>query len=195
MSTNRRNDMILRKLFVTAGACLALATGQSALAQEPSCSDIEWSSTVTSEYPSIADACDAVVERDGKLYARVEVEIQRVRGRTLTFKIINNDGSSGGSYKQTVDTSWRARIDGRSYRPGDLSRGQQLNVYVPSDRWAVIHEDEAVADGPDMEAAAAPVVAAAVLPETAGTLPLFGLFGAAFLALAAGLGVIRRRIA
>jgi hypothetical protein len=44
-----------------------------------------------------------------------------------------------------------------------------------------------------MEAEPAPVMAAPMLPKTAGILPLFGLFGAGFMALAAGLGVIRRR--
>lgn len=183
--------MNVRKITVLAGACTALFFGQFASAQQLSCSDIEWSSAVTDEYPSIADACDAVVQRDGKMFARIEVEIQRVRGRTLTFKIINNDGSSGGSYRQTVDTSWRARIGGRSYRPSDLSRGQMLNVYMPGDRWAVIPED--VGDAPAaMEAVA--LEAAPELPKTASPLPLFGLLGAGFMALAAGLGVVRRRL-
>ncbi len=183
--------MIARKMVVLAGACVALLFGQFALAQEElSCSDIEWSSVVTDEMPSIDDACDAVVEKNGKMFARIEVEIQRVRGRTLTFKILNNDGSSGGSYTKTVDTSWRARIGGSSYRASDLFRGQQLNVYMPHDRWALIPEDE---DGPD-EADAVMIAAAPMLPTTASPLPLFGLFGAGFMALAAGLGVIRRRV-
>ena len=183
--------MIARKMVLLAGACISLLFGQFALAQEElSCSEIEWSSMVTDEYPSIADACDAVVEKNGKKFARIEVEIQRVRGRTLTFKILNNDGSSGGSYSQTVDTGWRARIGGRSYRPSDLFRGQQLNVYMPHDRWAVIPEDE---DGP-AETEAVALVAAPMLPTTASPLPLFGLLGAGFMALAAGLGVIRRRV-
>jgi hypothetical protein len=181
--------MSVRKMAVLAGGCIALCS-QLALAQDTSCSDIEWSSNITSEYPNIANACDAVVEKNGNKFARVEVEIQRVRGRTLTFKIINNDGTSGGSYTQTVDTGWRAKIAGRSYRPSELFRGQELNVYIPSDRWAVIAMDD---DGPDM-ADAVEIMAAPELPKTAGVLPLFGLFGAGFMALAAGLGVIRRRM-
>ncbi|MCZ6831926.1 MAG: hypothetical protein O7F73_20520 [Gammaproteobacteria bacterium] len=184
--------MIVRKTVLLAGACFALLFGQAALAQDLSCSDINWSSAVTDEYPNIADACDAVVQKNGKMFARIEVEIQRVRGRTLTFKILHNDGSSSGSYTQTVNTGWRAKIGGRSYRPSDLFRGQQLNVYMPSDRWAVIIEDEED-DGPD-ETEAVAIMAAPVLPQTASALPLFGLLGGGFMALAAGLGVIRRRL-
>jgi hypothetical protein len=182
--------MSLRKLAVLGCAVAAVSFGSTAMAQEElSCSEIEWSSVVTDQYPSIADACDAVLMKNGKMFARIEVEVMRVRGRTLTFRIMNNDGTSGGNYSQTVDTSWRAKIGGRSYRPRDLSRGQMLNVYMPGDRWVVIHEDD---DGPD-EADAIALTPAPVLPETASPLPLIGLLGGLFMALGAGLGVIRRR--
>ena len=182
--------MSLRKLAVLGCAVAAVSFGSTAMAQEElSCSDIEWSSVVTDQYPSIADACDAVLMKNGKMFARIEVEVLRVRGRTLTFRILNNDGSSGGSYSQTVDTSWRAKIGGQSVRPRDLNRGQMLNVYMPGDRWVVIHEDD---DGPDEEDAIA-LVAAPMLPVTASPLPLIGLLGGMFLALGAGLGAIRRR--
>jgi len=184
--------MLLKKVAVLGCAVAALSIGQSALAQDDlTCADIEWSSSVTNEVPTIADACDAVVTKNGALFARVQVEVQRVRGRSLTFKILNNDGSSGGSYTQQVPTSWRAHIGGQSFRASELSRGQQLNVYLPNDRWAIIHEDD---DGPDM-ADAIEVVAAATLPETASPLPLIGLLGGLFVMLGAGLGAIRRRLA
>ena len=184
--------MFLRKLAVLSLALASFGLGQQAMAQdELTCDEIEWSSMVTDQYPNIADACDAVVEKNGKLYARVQVELQRVRGRSLTFKILNNDGTSGGSYTQTVDTSWRANIGGQSYRPSELNRGQELNVYMPHDRWVVIHED---ADGPD-ELDAIELTAARMLPATASPLPLIGAAGALLLALGAGLGVLRRRLA
>lgn len=183
--------MSLRKLAVVGCALATFSMGQQALAQdELACGDIEWSAMVTDQYPSIADACDAVVEKNGSLYARIQVELQRVRGRTLTFKILNNDGTSGGSYTQQVGMSWRAKIGGNSYRPSELNRGQELNVYMPHDRWVVIHEDD---DGPD-DADAMELVAAPQLPATASPLPLIGLMGGLLLALGSGLGAIRRRL-
>jgi hypothetical protein len=183
--------MYLKKMVFLACTVTALSGGQNALAQDDlSCGDIEWSSMVTERYPNIANACDAVVEKDGKVFAKIEVEVMRVRGRTLTFKILNNDGSSGGNYSQTVETSWRAKIGGRNYRASELSRGQSLNVYMPHDRWAVIHEDD---DGPDIEDAVA-LVAAPELPKTASPLPLIGMLGGLFVLLGTGLGAIRRRL-
>ena len=179
------------KQLVTLGCAIcALVLGQQALAQdELSCSDIEWSSVVTDNYPSIADACDAVVERDGTLFARVQVEVQRVRGNNLTFRVLNNDGTSGGSYTQNVGTSWRANVGGQTLRARDLVRGQQLNVYLPHDRWAIIHETEA--EEPALEEIA--VAPAAMLPKTASQLPLAGIVGAGLLALGVALTMLRRR--
>ena len=183
--------MKIKQIAAIAGLCL-LPLAQQGVAQdrESGCSDIDWKSVVTDQFPSVADACDAVVTKNGKLFARIEVELLRVSNRTLTFRILNNDGSSGGTYTQTVDTDWRASIGGRSYRPRDLSRGQQLNVYLPGDRWVVIPEME---DATPAVAMAVTPARAPMLPQTASALPLIGLLGAALLALATGLAWIRRR--
>ena len=183
--------MFTRKLALIAGAAM-LVMGQSALAQEElTCDDIEWSSNVTDQVPTIADACDAVVMKNGKMFARVQVEVRRARGRNITFRILNNDGSFGGTYTQTVDMNWRAKVGGQSLRSDELLRGQELNVYLPGDRWAIIHEDD---DGPD-EADAVEVVAAAVLPETASPLPLLASLGLGLAGLGAAFGAVRRRLA
>lgn len=182
--------MTFRQLSAFILAVLALALGPQASAQnELTCGDIEWESVVTDRYPNIANACDAVVERNGRLFARIEVEVLRARGNNLTFRVLNNDGTSGGSYTQNLGTSWRANIGGRSYRARDLMRGQQLNVYLPSDRWAVIHED---ADGPDIEDAI-PLEDAPVLPKTASQLPLAGVLGAALMLAGLVFTLLRRR--
>jgi len=82
--------MLLRKLAVLGCAIFALVVGQQAVAQdELTCADIEWGSTVTDQYPSIADACDDVVVKNDKMFARVKVVVQRVRGNNLTFRINN----------------------------------------------------------------------------------------------------------
>ena len=184
--------MSLMKLTALGCALIALAFGSQAMAQgDLTCDDIEFSSAVTDNYPSIANACDAVIQRDGTLFARIQVEVLRVRGNNLTFRVLNNDGTSGGSYTQNVGTSWRANIGGRSYRARDLVRGQQLNVYLPSDRWAFVHET--VEEEPDMEAEVIAVVPAPMLPKTASQLPLAGVLGGGLLLLGATLTLARRR--
>ena len=139
--------------------------------------------------PDIDLACNAVMEKNGQLYARVTVEVLRVNGNNITFNVIHRDGSTGGAYTQDVGNSWRANIGGSTYRARDLRRGQRLNVYMPPDRWAMIHDDD---DGPDMEDAIA-LTAAPMLPETASRLPLAGLVGVVFLLMGAALTLLRRQ--
>jgi LPXTG-motif cell wall-anchored protein len=172
------------------GAVLGMLLAPHVAAQDsPACDDIVWSSAVTDQYPEIDKACNAVMEKNGELYARVSIEILRVRNNVLTFRVLNRDGSSGGSFTQNVGTNWRAKIADREVRARDLMRGQRLNIYLPPDRWAVIHEDD---DGPDM-ADAVTITAAPVLPATATQWPLAGAIGAGLLLLGGAFSLARRR--
>jgi hypothetical protein len=183
-----------RKLAVAAGLAASLAAGQ-AVAQvgNLSCADIHWSAQVLENNPDIGDACRGVYEKNGKLYARTTVEVVRVRGNTITFRPLHTDGSKGDSRSITVPGEWRARIAGRDYRAGDLMRGQELNVYIPEDRFALAVHDDEEAGGLD-EAALIPIEDETVeMPMTSSPLFLIGLAGGGLLALGGVLGVVRRR--
>ena len=181
-----------KKLVVAMGMALALSAG-SAMAQDaaPTCAELNWSADVLAANPDIGMSCQAVYEKDGKLYAKVTVDVVRVRGNRMTFRPLHTDGTMGDSRSVQLDSSWRAEIGGRSYRASDLMRGQQLNVYIPEDRFALAVED---ADGPD-EADIVMIEEEVVeMPTTASPLFLVGLAGGAFLALGGLLSGIRRRL-
>ena len=181
-----------KKLVVAMGMALALSAG-SVTAQDaaPTCADLNWSADVLAANPDIGASCSAVYEKDGKLYAKVTVEVIRVRGNRMTFRPLHTDGTMGDSRSVQLDSSWRAEIGGRQYRASDLMRGQQLNVYIPEDRFALAIED---ADGPD-EADIVMIEDEVVeMPTTASPLFLVGLAGGAFLALGGLLSGIRRRL-
>ena len=187
---------MLKKMIVITGLGLALSAG-STFAQEEkvestavTCADLNWSAEVLARNPDIAAMCQTVYEKDGKLYAKTSVEVVRVRGNTMTFRPLHIDGTKGDSRSVTLDPSWRAEIGGRSYRASDLSRGQQLNVYLPEDRFALAVVD---ADGLD-EGDFVVIDDATAMPETASPLFLFGLAGGAFLALGGMFTTLRRRL-
>ena len=194
--------MLKKKVVLAVGMTLAVSAGQL-MAQETNsvgavqsttvtCADLNWSAEVLARNPDIAAMCQTVYEKDGTLFAKTSIEVVRVRGNTMTFRPRHIDGTLGDSRTVTLDSSWRATIGGRQYRASDLSRGQNLNVYVPEDRFALAFEDDDGLDDSDMMHE---IEDATEMPTTASPLFLVGLVGGAFLALGGMLTGIRRRSA
>ncbi len=182
-----------KKLVVGIGFALSLGMGQ-AMAQDaaPTCADLNWSAEVLASNPDIAQSCKGVYEKNGELYAKVSIEVIRVRGNRMTFRPMHTDGSKGDSRSIVLDNSFRAEIGGREYRASDLMRGQELNVYMPQDRFALAVED---ADGPDAADMVVIEEEMVEMPTTASPLFMIGLLGGAFVALGGILSGIRRRLA
>ena len=190
-----------KQVAMAMGMALSLSMGQ-AMAQNsssagmtadnaPTCADLNWSAEALEANPDIAKSCQAVYEKNGKLYAKASIEVVRVRGNRMTFRTMHTDGGKGDSRSVQLDNSWRAEIGGRQYRASDLSRGQQLNVYLPEDRFAMVVEDD---DGPDVVDLII-IEEVVEMPTTASPLFLFGLAGGAFLALGGLISRVRRRLA
>ena len=173
-----------------------------AAAQEstlPTCGDLEFHQRVLDALPEANSACLSVTEQDGRLYAEFEAEIVRVLGREVRAKFKRADGSFTETHGFRPASDARVKIAGRSYRYSQLIRGQQLNVYVPSDRFEI-----AIADDDDHMTAQIEIIEVVVvylvepamdaLPATAGPLPLIGLLGGLLTALGAGMVLIRRKL-
>lgn len=181
------------KTALALGMVLSLSAGalQASKAVESTtvtCADLNWSTEVLAQNPDIAAMCQTVYERDGILYAKTSIEVVRVRGNTMTFRPVSLDGTKGDSRKVTLTDSWRANINGRLYRANDLQRGQQLNVYLPEDRFAL-----AIADDDAEVVEMMPIEEAVAMPTTASPLFLVGLAGGGLLALGGLLSSLRRR--
>ena len=201
----------MRKTTAALMSAIALsAFGSTALAQDEdgmglSCNDIEFHPDVIAQAADIATACRDVVELNGSKYAKTEVRLDKVRGNRATFHFIYPDGKKGSRHTITVDSDWRAKIDGRDYPMRDLMRGQELSVYLPSDRWeahlsapttsftSYAPVAAITAGGEDMGGSGSSGGSGAMLPATAGALPLFGLFGGIALLGASLIRIFRRR--
>jgi hypothetical protein len=177
-------------VFLIAMPLLAFSSLASAL----TCDEVVLSPEITSKFANAQDACIEVVERDGQAFVKMNVELLSSQGGRLTFRFKNNDGSFGPTHSIRPSSDWRANIAGRSLRARDLTRGQEMSIYVPSDRW------EAHVDAPEavVETFTLIVITAAaepepmMLPSTAGNMPLFALFGGLAL-FGAGLIRVTRR--
>lgn len=188
---------MIGRTLLAATAVLAIGLSGQASAQAPTCDDLEWAAAVKAEYPDVEQSCQGVYEQGGKLYAKVSIEVLRVRGNRVTFRTLHTDGSKGPSHSVQVPTTWRADIAGRKYRASELVRGQELNVYMPQDRFAfATHDSGGSADDSDVTIMVEETVMiedAVAMPTTASPLFLIGLGGGGLLAFGGLLTAIRRR--
>jgi LPXTG-motif cell wall-anchored protein len=201
--------MSSRMLSIVAVATLGASA--SALAQSPTdltftatgthCQDVNWSSETIARHPRIAEACQAVVQRDGKYFVVFSGTVTRVArsGREVTV-----DFKDGERVTLTPASDMKADIAGTVTRVRDLQRGQELTFYVPQDRFvAEFSEGEGfslpipiVQWEPQRIAYAAPASKespAAALPHTGTELGLLALSGLALVAAGASLTAARRR--
>ncbi len=130
---NEISRLALAPLFLA-----MLAASPAALAQGLTCDGIEFNSSATDQFPSVAQGCHSVVERGGKLYVRLVAEVVRVRADgSMILDLKVRDGSS---IRQDFKPprGFHAIISGKPRPTRDLVRGQEIRIYLPSDRWQVI---------------------------------------------------------
>lgn len=186
----------MRKLLVCMAALPMLAF--SSMASAVTCDEVELSDDILAQFPTAQDACREVVERDGSQFVKMKVHLTRTpSANRATFRFVHNDGSMGPTYSTDLPATWRANIGGRDYRLRELARGQELSLYLPSDRWAAHVSASEVMDD---EITVIVITMAepepqAMLPATAGKMPLFGLFGLLALAGAGFIRMARRQTA
>jgi hypothetical protein len=177
-----------------AAVLLALAWAQPSMAQG-NCGNIQFSGDILRQLPQARNACLEVVTREGQQYAHFNARVIRVQGNTVEAEFKLPDGTYASPVAVTPNPDSRVKIQGRTYRYRDLSRGQELDVYVPPDRWEIV-----VPTDPEVEFVAATTVTtfaiaqpAPSLPRTASPLPLLGALGGLLTALGFVVMTVRRR--
>ena len=170
---------------------LAAAFAANTHAQEPSaltCADFVPTQEALERFPNLRGACEAIVERDGELYAQFSAVVRRTSGNSVVLYLPATDHT----FRVRPDSSLRVLAGGRKERPRDLVRGQEINIYLSTQQFArpdieevaFVTETDLIVD--------VPVQRVAALPSTAGILPA-ALAAAVFL-LAVAFALRRRRI-
>lgn len=170
-----------------------------------SCEAVNWSTDLTSRFPWIKAGCQEVIEVKGVKYARFNADfVRRNRDGSVVFDFKDRDNKDMGRVTLQPGARQRLVIEGESYRFADLTRGQNLHLYVPENMYAVATEpgeprDELAeivtpmekSEVAQVDTAPAPMVNR--LPRTAGPLPLVLLAG--LMSLLFGFGMsLRRRV-
>ena len=147
------------------------------------CSTLTWSQDALQKYPTIATACQDVMQRESKSYVKFTGEVVNVAdgGRKLTI-----DFKGGGVFTVSAPENMNVSINNQRTRVRDLRRGDQLTFYIPQDRLVVdVFDGDAAtaavqelpieptpAPPPEpVQAAAAPQAAPAPAPQAAPAPP------------------------
>lgn len=183
------------------------------------CSEVRWSQQVLDVFPSIAEACQSIEERNGKTYVKLEGEVEEVENGGKRIRVDFEDGSEL-TFTPTPRTG--LYIDSERTEFADLDEGTNLNFYIPEDRlqaelqpdpqrfsFLIVPLDlqaktipaqeraagrsERLEQREAMTANAAAGQDASELPRTAGPLPLLAAAGALFVLFGAG-ATLRRKL-
>src|SRR5262252_3746745 len=94
--------MKTRAMILAAAVALAAAAGVSAqssvdkafTANGQNCLEINWSAEALAKYPKIASACQEVMQRDGKTYAKFTGEVKKVAKKGTEVTIAMKGGNT-----------------------------------------------------------------------------------------------------
>jgi hypothetical protein len=215
---NTRLNVLARTLVVL---LLGLASTSSVLAQQgkhwmpgpdvvrASCEDVDWNRQMLSDYPWIVNGCRETLVFDGQKWARFEGEFLEFHSDgAITTRFRDERGRRLGTVRMMPGPNQTVLLDDQPYPFSRLQRGQMLNFYVPDDSYAfstrpamaevetvqMLEPVRPVEQQRPVRMAEARAVASnrpAVLPATAGPLPIIALGG--LLSLLGGLGLTARR--
>lgn len=111
-------------------------------------------SNVLTRFPNIGAVCQGIVERDGKLYARFDGVVQRRSGSALYIRFLGGENVPGGDHAVLIDPPGDMVIQTSKgkFRVRDAQRGQDLTLFIPSDRFVVnVGEEIAAAEQTPIE--------------------------------------------
>jgi hypothetical protein len=169
----------------------ALLTTATASTQEVSaltCDDFRPTPEALERFPNLAGACEAIIERDGELYGLFRADVRRVRGNNVTLHL----PATGKTFVVRPDASHRVIADGQKTRARNLSRGQEIRIYLPVSEFAKPDVEEIAFTTEEDFIIEVEIEEVAALPTTASIWPTVA-FAGLFL-LGAGYLLRRRRL-
>jgi len=185
------------KFLIRTTIVAAVFGASSAFAVDPQLADItceqlgekyELTAEAEERFADLRGSCEGVYEVDGHLYTRTQAIIRSKRGGKVRLYL----PATGHTFEITPDPSGRVWVGSRKMRVRDLSRGDELGIYISVDKFAQEKIDEIAFVTPEEHAAPiviAPAEQVEALPTTASPLPLLALLSAFML----GFGLMLRR--
>lgn len=169
------------RLLLIAG----ILASPAALAKD--CSEVNWNQDVLDQYPSVANACQEVLEKDGKTYVKLAAEFVRFRQPNHAMVDVREADGSTERVSFKVNSNASVNAGGKDVSWDKIPKGYDLAFYVPSDRFEIHQVLPVTAEILIIE-----IEEPAELPKTASLWPALGLAGGLFLMLGQFMGWRRR---
>jgi len=127
-------------------ACVtALGTSIAVAAEHPAgptCMDIKWNAQLLKDFPRAPVACQEIVVRDGKKYARFDAEVAAVAPDRITVRVLNVAGQVDQELSIKPGPDARVEIAGKKVVYSKLMKGDKLTFWVPEAQLGVISDPE-----------------------------------------------------
>ena len=117
------------------GAAGLVALGASAQEESTtalSCRDFRPTPEALERFPDLQGACESVVEREGELYGKFRAVVRRASSGEVTLYLPVTDHT----FVVHPQPGARVLLEGRKVRPGDLRRGQEIQIYLAANAFA-----------------------------------------------------------
>jgi hypothetical protein len=157
----------MKKKIILVAAALMISTG--AVAAEMTCDEIiaqmnrEATPEALERFKDLRGSCEGVVEKDGELFMTTRMVVRRVTPSAVTLFLPATDET----IRVETDSSTRVMSNGRMRRTRDLSRGDELNIYVSVEEFTQpIIDEVALPQETVEETVEVPAVVVAALPTT-----------------------------
>jgi len=139
-----------RRIAISAVALLVLTVAPLA-AQDVTCDDIVFDHAAMTVYPQVAEAClGVVVAEGGERYVVMKALVrQPAVVKTVGLAFQHRDGTWGDPQSITVSDDFRVVVGGEAKNVRDLTRGEEINVFLREGRWTVAMTDLDVMELPE----------------------------------------------
>lgn len=173
--------IMIAALSLLAFCAQAQQSSSGAKPTEMSCDDFVPTNEAQRRFAQLEGACEAIVERNGELYAKTTAIVRRVTPGSVRLYLPATDHTF--TVEPGRDTY--VLIGNQKVRPRDLQRGQEIHIYLNVNEFAKPKVEQVAMVTETEEIVVQPVEEVEALPTTASPLPALGLAGGLLL-LAAG---------
>ena len=132
-----------RTITATTAVVLMLFLAVPGIAQEVTCTDVEFDAEIIANYPEVREACLDIVEDQGVRYVHLRAKVLNNWISSLTIRYEHPDGTFGLLRTVTPPEGFTAIVNGRPTPVEEIGEGTVMNIFVPEGRWEVAMADVA----------------------------------------------------